>query len=146
MHNLLLHMYDLLIMWCSVDLSPMKRRIHDVLWHIYDLLLCGLQSSLVERSMHDLLWHIYDLLFVSFSRALSRGACMTYYGMFMTYLLCGVQASPLERLPLRWYPPECFTGLRFDSKSDVWSFGVTMWEATSYADRPYRVSAAFFAK
>jgi len=31
---------------------------------------------------------------------------------------------------------------RFDSKSDVWSYGVTMWEATSYGEKPYKVGRA----
>ena len=40
--------------------------------------------------------------------------------------------------PLKWYPPEATTSGRFDEKSDVWSYGVTCWEATSYGGRPYQ--------
>ncbi len=41
------------------------------------------------------------------------------------------------RWPLKWYPPDATLG-KFDEKSDVWSFGVTCWEATSYGARPYQ--------
>jgi serine/threonine protein kinase len=40
--------------------------------------------------------------------------------------------------PLKWYPPDATINGRFDEKSDVWSFGVTCWEATSYGGRPYQ--------
>ncbi|KAK7126206.1 hypothetical protein R3I93_021555 [Phoxinus phoxinus] len=40
--------------------------------------------------------------------------------------------------PLKWYAPECMNFLRFSSKSDVWSFGVLMWEAYSYGQKPYK--------
>ncbi|GFR68114.1 ephrin type-A receptor 5 [Elysia marginata] len=36
-----------------------------------------------------------------------------------------------------WYAPECLYYHRFDSSSDVWSFGVTMWEIMSFGARPY---------
>ena len=42
------------------------------------------------------------------------------------------------RWPLKWYAPECIYFTKFDSKSDVWSFGVTMWEAFSYGAKPYQ--------
>ncbi|KAI8773425.1 tyrosine-protein kinase SYK [Biomphalaria glabrata] len=41
------------------------------------------------------------------------------------------------RWPLMWYAPECLYFHKFDSKSDVWSFGVTMWEIMSNGSRPY---------
>jgi serine/threonine protein kinase len=40
--------------------------------------------------------------------------------------------------PLKWYPPDAISQSKFDEKSDVWSFGVTCWEATSYGCRPYQ--------
>lgn len=40
--------------------------------------------------------------------------------------------------PLKWYPPEASTMGKFDEKSDVWSYGITCWEATSYGCRPYQ--------
>jgi serine/threonine protein kinase len=40
--------------------------------------------------------------------------------------------------PLKWYPPDATSQGRFDEKSDVWSFGVTCWEATSFGGRPYQ--------
>ncbi|TDH01730.1 hypothetical protein EPR50_G00165680 [Perca flavescens] len=40
--------------------------------------------------------------------------------------------------PLKWYAPECINYFKFSSKSDVWSFGVLMWEAFSYGQKPYK--------
>lgn len=50
------------------------------------------------------------------------------------------QAQEAGKWPIKWYAPECIFFFKFDSKSDVWSFGVTVWEATSYGDKPYRVN------
>ncbi|XP_059905815.1 tyrosine-protein kinase SYK isoform X5 [Gadus macrocephalus] len=40
--------------------------------------------------------------------------------------------------PVKWYAPECMNYLKFSSKSDVWSFGVLMWEAFSLGQKPYK--------
>lgn len=37
-----------------------------------------------------------------------------------------------------WYPPEVLESALFHSEIDIWSFGVTTWEATSYGETPYR--------
>ena len=47
-------------------------------------------------------------------------------------------AQAKGKWPLKWYPPDATIQGRFDEKSDVWSFGVTCWEATSYGSRPYQ--------
>nr|KAG5713979.1 hypothetical protein BaRGS_020307 [Batillaria attramentaria] len=46
-------------------------------------------------------------------------------------------AQTAGKWPLKWYAPECIHYWKFDSKSDVWSYGVTLWEAVSYGAKPY---------
>ncbi|KAM8873576.1 tyrosine-protein kinase ZAP-70 [Spinachia spinachia] len=48
------------------------------------------------------------------------------------------KARTAGRWPLKWYAPECINFHKFSSKSDVWSFGVTMWEAFTYGGKPYK--------
>ena len=40
-------------------------------------------------------------------------------------------------LPVRWMPPESLLYGRFTVKSDVWSYGVLMWEVFAFATQPY---------
>lgn len=39
-------------------------------------------------------------------------------------------------LPVYWYAPECLENFRFSQASDVWSFGVTIWEIFTLGRRP----------
>jgi len=48
------------------------------------------------------------------------------------------QAETAGKWPLKWYAPECIYYFKFDSRSDVWSYGVTLWEALSYGAKPYK--------
>eukprot|EP00127_Corallochytrium_limacisporum_P004023 Clim_evm72s156 gene=Clim_evmTU72s156 len=41
-------------------------------------------------------------------------------------------------LPVRWLAPECLERRKFSNKSDVWAYGVTVWEIYSRATRPYQ--------
>lgn len=59
--------------------------------------------------------------------------------LHITLLLGCVQARSGGKWPLKWYAPECLNFHKFSSKSDVWSFGITMWEAFSYGGKPYKV-------
>ncbi|KAF7661744.1 hypothetical protein LDENG_00255160 [Lucifuga dentata] len=48
------------------------------------------------------------------------------------------KARTAGKWPLKWYAPECINFHKFSSKSDVWSFGITMWEAFSFGGKPYK--------
>eukprot|EP00049_Salpingoeca_infusionum_P011287 m.194874 g.194874 ORF g.194874 m.194874 type:complete len:390 (+) comp14889_c0_seq28:2626-3795(+) len=47
------------------------------------------------------------------------------------------KATSVRLVPSRWSAPEVFTTKVFNELSDVWSFGVTMWEIFSDAQLPY---------
>lgn len=40
-------------------------------------------------------------------------------------------------IPLRWLPSESVFEDDFSTKSDVWAFGVLMWEVFSYGELPH---------
>lgn len=46
-------------------------------------------------------------------------------------------SSSRDRWPLRWYAPEALRYGIFTHASDVWSFGVLVWEMFSRGDHPY---------
>uniref|UniRef100_W5K2Q0 Ephrin type-B receptor 3 n=1 Tax=Astyanax mexicanus TaxID=7994 RepID=W5K2Q0_ASTMX len=41
------------------------------------------------------------------------------------------------KIPIRWTAPEAIAYRKFTSASDVWSYGIVMWEVMSYGERPY---------
>uniref|UniRef100_A0A674DD85 receptor protein-tyrosine kinase n=1 Tax=Salmo trutta TaxID=8032 RepID=A0A674DD85_SALTR len=41
------------------------------------------------------------------------------------------------KIPIRWTSPEAIAYRKFTSASDVWSYGIVMWEVVSYGERPY---------
>ena len=43
-----------------------------------------------------------------------------------------------SKLPIRYLSPEAMDDKVFSQASDVWAFGVTMWEIMTYAETPYK--------
>ena len=46
-------------------------------------------------------------------------------------------SSQGSKFPVKWAPPEVLNFTRFSSKSDVWAFGVLMWETFTGGQMPY---------
>nr|UZQ18783.1 Eph receptor tyrosine kinase [Doryteuthis pealeii] len=49
----------------------------------------------------------------------------------------GAYTTKGGKIPVRWTAPEAIAFRKFTSASDVWSYGVVMWEVMSYGERPY---------
>ena len=46
-------------------------------------------------------------------------------------------------MPVRWMAPETLRDGKFSSASDVWSFGVVLWEMVTLAEQPYQGTRVF---
>jgi serine/threonine protein kinase len=46
-------------------------------------------------------------------------------------------ASGLSSIPVRWAAPEVLTQQAWSTASDVWAFGVVLWEIFSNGSEPY---------
>ena len=53
------------------------------------------------------------------------------------YLTDTYQATSRGPLPIRWMAPESIRDGKFTSPSDVWSYGIVLWEIATLADFPY---------
>lgn len=47
------------------------------------------------------------------------------------------QTNPLTRLPIRWMPREALDNI-YNQLTDVYSFGVTLYEIYTFGQQPYR--------
>lgn len=59
------------------------------------------------------------------------------FGMTRSVLDGQYTSSTGTKFPIKWASPEVFSYGRYSSKSDVWSFGVLMWEVFSEGKMPY---------
>lgn len=50
---------------------------------------------------------------------------------------CHIQSKSSHPLPLRWMAPESLKHKQFSTYSDIWSYGVLLWEVFSFGAQPY---------
>ncbi|XP_077331789.1 megakaryocyte-associated tyrosine-protein kinase isoform X1 [Lithobates pipiens] len=63
-----------------------------------------------------------------------RMAKVSDFGLSQSKLLKKDQSN---RLPIKWTAPEALLHNKFSSRSDVWSYGILLWEVYSYGRGPY---------
>uniref|UniRef100_A0A8C7M7W2 Protein kinase domain-containing protein n=1 Tax=Oncorhynchus kisutch TaxID=8019 RepID=A0A8C7M7W2_ONCKI len=59
------------------------------------------------------------------------------FGMARYVLDDQYTSSSGAKFPVKWSPPEVFNFCKYSSKSDVWSFGVLMWEVFTEGKMPF---------
>ncbi|CAG0887734.1 unnamed protein product [Cyprideis torosa] len=53
------------------------------------------------------------------------------------YSLFHYQVNTVRPLPVRWLAPESISLCQYSTKSDIWSFGILLWEIASLGSTPY---------
>ena len=90
-------------------------------WFFFDLLLLGYVEDSHSGESFQLPGGLFWSIYVEVSEFVYH-----YYRIHGRFVL-----------PVRWMSIECFYG-KFSQKSDVWAFGVTMWEIFTLAKKqPY---------
>ncbi|XP_026154570.1 tyrosine-protein kinase Tec-like [Mastacembelus armatus] len=59
------------------------------------------------------------------------------FGMARYVLDNQYTSSSGAQFPVKWSPPEVFNFCKYSSKSDVWSYGVLMWEVLTEGRMPF---------
>ncbi|XP_004714049.1 ephrin type-A receptor 1 [Echinops telfairi] len=70
----------------------------------------------------------------------NEGLCCKVSDFGLTRLLDnfeGTYETQGGKIPIRWTAPEAIAHRIFTCASDVWSFGIVMWEVLSFGDKPY---------
>lgn len=47
------------------------------------------------------------------------------------------EASNMKEIPVKWTAPEALNYFKYTTLSDIWSFGILLWETFSYGNSPY---------
>ena len=75
---------------------------------------------LPQRCQCTLKWQLFNKIFYIFNLEFHRQ-----------------QVGGSTMLPVRWMPPESLLYRTFTVESDVWSFGVVLWEIFTYGRQPW---------
>ena len=65
-------------------------------------------------------------------------SCLTDFGLAREiYSSDYYQVVGQRKLPVKWMPPEALLQGRFTVESDIWSYGVLLWEIMTLGNQPY---------
>uniref|UniRef100_K9INJ6 Ephrin type-A receptor 1 n=1 Tax=Desmodus rotundus TaxID=9430 RepID=K9INJ6_DESRO len=99
-------------------------------------MLLGIASGMTYLSDHSYVHR--DL--AARNILVSQNLCCKVSDFGLTRLLDnfdGTYETQGGKIPIRWTAPEAIAHRIFTTASDVWSFGIVMWEVLSFGDKPY---------
>ncbi|XP_066219026.1 ephrin type-A receptor 1 [Saccopteryx leptura] len=99
-------------------------------------MLLGIASGMTYLSHHNYVHR--DL--AARNILVSQSLCCKVSDFGLTRLLNnfdGTYETQGGKIPIRWTAPEAIAHRIFTMASDVWSFGIVMWEMLSFGDKPY---------
>ncbi|XP_054420392.1 ephrin type-A receptor 1 [Pteronotus mesoamericanus] len=119
----------------ALDAFLREREDHLVPGQLVAMLL-GIASGMTYLSDHNYVHR--DL--AARNILVSENLCCKVSDFGLTRLLDnfdGTYETQGGKIPIRWTAPEAIAQRIFTTTSDVWSFGIVMWEVLSFGDKPY---------
>ena len=99
-----------------------------------------------KRFYEEFIIEIHVFLFYTYSRDLAARNCLVSENHVVKVADFGLArlirddtytAHPGAKFPIKWTAPEGLAYNRFTTKSDVWAFGILLWEIATYGMSPY---------
>ena len=110
----------------SADLIGAARQIADAMVYVSDHRFVHRDLAARNCLVGDRGAARLEVKLSDFGLAVELGDQQDYY--------CGEED---EEMPVRWMPPEAIRDNRFTHSSDVWSFGILLWEIFTFGMQPY---------